>query len=307
VVSMFLTIIHILIVDEQPRNAISPGAISPSGNDLEENPFEAEFDGDDDYDSEDIDDGLDFTPPSDPSINNFAVLNSSLPLPDQQPEHYLAPYLNAKRSAGGRDKTQHRTKWHFGIRSQRPPMEVMLEIYRSLKTLGMEWKEKRNLGGLGGVRPGVSGAGIERRSELDGGGGVDLKAASSIYFVETRARVRDVVVSFSTRTLCADTKLRLQVLMNLQLYTVDSISYLVDFHHKKTYRASTEPGAGKFDMAVFDPTFSETSSESGKSVMKAERLKECGEESVKEDEVVSPFVFMDVACRLIQELAGGGQ
>ena len=29
--------------------------------------------------------------------------------------------------------------------------------------------------------------------------------------------------------------------------------------------------------------------------------------NIKEDEVVSPFVFMDVACRLILELAGGGE
>jgi carbon catabolite-derepressing protein kinase len=100
----------------------------------------------------------------------------------------------------------------------------------------------------------------------------------------------------------------LQVLMNLQLYMVDSINYLVDFHHKKTYKASTEPGAGKFDMAVVDSSVSETSSESGKSVTKeAERLKEWGKETVKEDDVVSPFVFMDVACRLILELAGGGE
>ena len=74
-------------------------------------------------------------------------------------------------------------------------MEVMLEIYRTLKTLGMEWKEKKNLGGLGGLKArGGKGMNVERVRELDGGGGVDLKAASSIYFVETRARVQDVVV-----------------------------------------------------------------------------------------------------------------
>lgn len=79
-------------------------------------------------------------------------------------------------------------------------MEVMLEIYRTLRALGMEWKEKKNLGGLGGVRP----PGIERRKDSHGGvdlnhpGGVDLKAASSVYFVETRARVQDVVVSSSS-------------------------------------------------------------------------------------------------------------
>lgn len=90
--------------------------------------------------------------------------------------------------------------------------------------------------------------------------------------------------------------------MNLQLYMVDSTNYLVDFHHKKSYRASTEPGAGKFDMAVYDPLFSaaETGSESGRSLKDKDG-------SVKEDEVVSPFVFMDVACKLILELAGGSE
>ena len=31
--------------------------------------------------------------------------------------------------------------------------------------------------------------------------------------------------------------------MNLQLYMVDSINYLVDFHHKKTYRVPMEPAS----------------------------------------------------------------
>lgn len=88
--------------------------------------------------------------------------------------------------------------------------------------------------------------------------------------------------------------------MNLQLYMVDSINYLVDFHHKKSYRASTEAGAGKFDMAVFDPLLSETSSDSGRSINKDFVYG-------REEDVVSPFVFMDVACRLILELAGGGE
>ncbi|KAH7886390.1 kinase-like domain-containing protein [Phlebopus sp. FC_14] len=267
-----------------PRNTISPGALSPSG-DREDNPFEAEFNGD--YDDDDIDDGLDFsTPTIDAEINNFAVLNSSLPLPDQLPEqHHLASYYNAKRAWPVKEKKQHRTKWHFGIRSRSPPMEVMLEIYRTLKTLGMEWKEKRNLGGLGGIRPRhrSNGAKIERARDLDGNESVDLRAAASVYFVETRARVQDQVV-----------------LMNLQLYMVDSINYLVDFHHKKTYKASSEPGAGKFDVANPEIVLPDSSSD-GRSI------KDKDPHALKEDEVVSPFVFMDVACRLILELAGGAE
>jgi len=279
-----------------PRNAISPTVLSPVGAD-DENPFEAEFNAEyDDDEDEYSSDELDFiSPPAvstmdgDSYLPQFAVLNSSLP--EQGPEqHHLTSYVSAKR-IGAKDKKQHKTKWHFGIRSRSPPMEVMLEIYRTLRTLGMEWKEKKNLGGLGGLkarqqRQHQGGKPIERNRDLDGGGGVDLKAASSIYFVETRARVQDVVV-----------------LMNLQLYMVDSINYLVDFHHKKSYRASTDPDAGKFDMAVFDPIFSaEINSESGRSVKEKD-----GSGTMKEDEVVSPFVFMDVACRLILELAGGGE
>ncbi|KAG6840085.1 hypothetical protein C0991_009062 [Blastosporella zonata] len=267
-----------------PRNALSPSVLSPTA-DLEENPFEAEFNGEYGDEDEILDDGLDFTPPSEDNteISNFAVLNSSLP--EHLEQHHLTSYVSAKRTgAGVREKKQHKTKWHFGIRSRSPPMEVMLEIYRTLKALGMEWKEKKSLGGLGGIRPRRGGAGIERVRTLDGDGTVDLRTASGIYFVETRARVQDVVI-----------------LMNLQLYMVDSINYLVDFHHKKSYRASTEPGAGKFDMAVFDPNFSDASSESGRSIKEKEGI------VIKEDEVVSPFVFMDVACRLILELAGGGE
>ncbi|KDR86014.1 hypothetical protein GALMADRAFT_205245 [Galerina marginata CBS 339.88] len=346
-----------------PRNALSPAVLSPVGAvDLEENPFEVEFNAE--YESDEPEsDELDFispplapldltstsTSPSSPSGSSqttnksngppqFAVLHSSLP--EQLPEqHHLTSYVSAKRS-GGRDREHHRerdkerekkhkTKWHFGIRSRSPPMEVMLEIYRTLRTLGMEWKEKKNLGGLGGVKARearlamareAGGAGknahVERNRELDGVGGVDLKAASSIYFVETRARVQDVVV-----------------LMNLQLYMVDSINYLVDFHHKKSYRASTELGAGKFDMAVFDPIFTAQEREtemgivpgggggSGSESGSVRSVKGDGMRvaagtgagldgmglGVGEEDVVSPFVFMDVACRLILELAGGSE
>lgn len=179
---------------------MSPSVLSPTG-DLEDNPFEAEFNGDYDYDDDDMDDGLDFSTPSiDAEINNFAVLNSSLPLADQLSEHHLTSYANAKRAwPAAKEKKQHRTKWHFGIRSRSPPMEVVLEIYRTLKMLGMEWKEKRNLGGLGGIRPqrqrsNTNGAKIERVKDLDGSDTVDLRAAASVYFIETRARVQDVVV-----------------------------------------------------------------------------------------------------------------
>jgi carbon catabolite-derepressing protein kinase len=51
-----------------------------------------------------------------------------------------------------------------------------------------------------------------------------------------------------------------------------------------------------------DPdTYLPDSSSDGRSIKDKDHL------ALKEDEVVSPFVFMDVACRLILELAGGGE
>jgi carbon catabolite-derepressing protein kinase len=270
------------LVALDPATSVSPGILSPVGAvDLEENPFELEFNAEyDDFEEEEEDDLAFLDAAATGRKPQYAILNSSLP-PQLPGQHHLTNYAWAKR-AGVKDKDR-KMKWHFGIRSRSPPMEVMLEIYRTLAVLGMEWKEKKNLGGLGGIK-GKQGGKIERNAAADGDEPVDLKAASNIYFVETRARVRDVVI-----------------LMNLQLYTVDSINYLVDFHHRKTYRASTEPGAGRFDMAVFDPVFSaETTSESG------QNLKEKDGANIKEDEVVSHFVFMDVASRLILELAGAG-
>ncbi|KAI8388797.1 kinase-like domain-containing protein [Radiomyces spectabilis] len=43
-------------------------------------------------------------------------------------------------SATQKRPSKSRTKWHFGIRSKCPAWEVMLEIYRSLQNVGMEWR-----------------------------------------------------------------------------------------------------------------------------------------------------------------------
>ncbi|KAJ1915807.1 Protein kinase [Mycoemilia scoparia] len=37
-------------------------------------------------------------------------------------------------------KPRTRTRWHFGIRSRSPPQDVMAEVFRALKQIGMEWK-----------------------------------------------------------------------------------------------------------------------------------------------------------------------
>lgn len=48
----------------------------------------------------------------------------------------IAPAPNAK------PLKRPKARWHFGIRSRSPPMEVMLEIYKTLKSLGFEWRAR---------------------------------------------------------------------------------------------------------------------------------------------------------------------
>ncbi|RKP06473.1 KA1 domain/Ssp2 C-terminal domain-containing protein [Thamnocephalis sphaerospora] len=40
----------------------------------------------------------------------------------------------------GRRRGGVRPRWHFGIRSQGRPLEVMDEVYRALANIGMDWK-----------------------------------------------------------------------------------------------------------------------------------------------------------------------
>lgn len=84
--------------------------------------------------------------------------------------------------------------------------------------------------------------------------------------------------------------------MNIQLYYVDGDNYLVDFHHKKSYKAATDSGSGKFDMAK-PITPSDSASETGSVLPQDPQL--------PQESITSPFVFMDIACKLILDLAGG--
>ncbi|GAA5955297.1 hypothetical protein JCM3765_003274 [Sporobolomyces pararoseus] len=116
-----------------------------------------------------------------------------------------------------------RQRWHFGIRSRSEPMEVMLEIYRTLKTLKMEWKAKAR-DGVDGVQGEDGEEGVKER-ERERGEESDkqrrrreeeerIKKAQELYFVETRCRMDDVMVR-----------------MDLQLYRIDDQNYLVDFRN----------------------------------------------------------------------------
>lgn len=134
-----------------------------------------------------------------PEVNNFAVIDSSLP------EHN-SPHDIAKELEGSSGKSLRHNKWQCGIRCRGYPMETVLMIYKALRALDMEWLEKTTFGGLGCIstnvmttdKDGVSK--IERVQRLDGPGDVDSES-TGIFFIETRARTHDVVVRISHFTL----------------------------------------------------------------------------------------------------------
>jgi hypothetical protein len=41
---------------------------------------------------------------------------------------------------GQAKKPKNRSKWHYGIRSKSPPLDIMLELYRALQNTGMQFK-----------------------------------------------------------------------------------------------------------------------------------------------------------------------
>lgn len=118
------------------------------------------------------------------------------------------------------EKPMAKPKWHFGIRSRSPPMEVMLEIYKTLSVLGMEWRTKEGIDLPEIGPPAPEGypeditAALEQWASYHGGevpemsrkapGKKELaaqeKAAQGLYLVETRARYGDFMVSLHPPT-----------------------------------------------------------------------------------------------------------
>ena len=121
------------------------------------------------------------------------------------------------------EKVLPKPKWHFGIRSRSPPMEVMLEIYKSLGQLGMEWKRKEviewpeiGVCPQGGYGPDVDkvfdqykenhGAEYQmgrRRRPDKKTEGAEEKLAQALFVVETRHRYGNVMVCLVWH-VCAD-------------------------------------------------------------------------------------------------------
>ncbi|CAE6512496.1 unnamed protein product [Rhizoctonia solani] len=225
--------------------------------------------------------------------HSIAVLNSSLPAGQTNPDtHHLTSYAEAHANAQSQEQVRaartanpttdirKKTKWRkwlhclavakptngghardegvdFGIRSRSPPMEVMLELYNTLKALGWEWREKPNLGKKKALAPGEE---------------ADPRDDSDIFFLETRCCINDVVI----RT-------------DLQLYQVDAINYLVDFRNVGYYHAAADPPNGSLFAGA------DSSHANGGKI---------GGEGRKLDDITSPFLFLESACRLIQQLAG---
>jgi len=116
---------------------------------------------------------------------------SSIQQPDTGEEGGSGHGDRRRRKHRGDGLTKPKTPlWHFGIRSVAPPMEVMLEMYKYLQALGIEWREKRG--------PWIADA--ECCNNEDGFfEGPDLRGATKddldIYTIELRWRKRDIVVS----------------------------------------------------------------------------------------------------------------
>lgn len=171
-----------------------------------------------------------------------------------------------------------RQRWHFGIRSRSEPMEVMLEIYRTLKALKMEWKPKRYPSDDGNGGDEEEPKKRRRREEEE-----RVKKAQELYFVETRCRMDDVMVR-----------------MDLQLYRIDDQNFLVDFRNLGYRAIKPEPtppsgaGTGALDSAT--PNTADELRARKPDHVQGKKLK-------KGNEVSSPYLFLECAVRLIVELA----
>jgi len=185
-------------------------------------------------------------------------------------------------------------------------MEVMLEIYKSLSGLGMEWKRKKGMQwpDIGPLPTEGYSEEVDALLDQHRANGQQIpemgkpkppkadvvtkeKAAQDLFIVETRHRYGDVMVGHPLVSgVCL---LMNRVRMDLQLYRVDAENYLVDFKNIGYYHASPEelhiPEASTAGLSS-----SHTGSASAKKI-----------ESI--GGVSGPFHFLEMACTLIAELA----
>ncbi|CDU22927.1 related to SNF1-carbon catabolite derepressing ser/thr protein kinase [Sporisorium scitamineum] len=212
-----------------------------------------------------------------------------------------------------------RSRWHFGIRSRSPPMEIMLELYRTLQSLGMEWRAKPaakpakgSKAADGDASGGQGGQGDGKDKSENGGSGSAGSKGEELFFLETRWKVGHVLVR-----------------MDLQLYHVDATNYLVDFRNvgysKMEPSSSSSSNSVDGDATDKDVEVSKLEAAFDKAMSETQQAMQQGEQHggqhrfdgtriqpslapavpAGRKEVNSPFLFLECATRLIVELAGG--
>ncbi|KAJ9101974.1 hypothetical protein QFC20_005123 [Naganishia adeliensis] len=271
---------------------------------------------------EDQEEGDDMDEIEDIPNSNFEILETSLPgrldengdpaydvpgfhsqsLQSREDAHRAAQAVIQHQSSRGGKSKPSKVRWHFGIRSRSPPMEVMHEIYKTLQQLGIQWKRKPEFVDEHG-RPVAQTSMRDKRAKDK-----QNEINQGLYFVETRCKIDDVVVR-----------------MDLQLYRVDQDNYLVDFRNVGYYctdpneagfsrirrgsHATTDNGSVSFDHTSAGPN---SYSGTGDLSMASEKeVAEQGDHHAHQHqrrirEVCSPFVFLECACRLIVALASPG-
>jgi len=86
--------------------------------------------------------------PNNTTNTNTTSLPTTIPSSTSTPPSNSIPNTpNTSIAGAGRNpiatpirKHKTRSKWHFGIRSKSLPLDIMLEIYKALKKIGMKWK-----------------------------------------------------------------------------------------------------------------------------------------------------------------------
>ena len=184
-----------------------------------------------------------------------------------------------------------RSKWHFGIRSRSPPVEIMLELYRTLQVLGMEWR----------VRPELEQHLMNANRTEEEKGFDDANKGQELFFLETRWKIGDVLVR-----------------MDLQLYRVDANNYLVDFRNVgyALLEEATEAGKEGLDEKIDDVLDQAANEASAQISGAAEESMDSGRKvpgmlhsnnrpslapavPTGRKEVCSPFLFLECATRLM--------
>ena len=189
---------------------------------------------------------------------------------------------SAKSAASSTSSTRRtRSPWHFGIRSRSNPMEIMLVLYRTMESLGMEWCPKTP---LPSVSRGLHNMSVEERNQV-------LDALNEdIFYAQTQC-------------ILYGRKVR----MDLQLYRVDDQSYLVDFRNVGYLMSQPEaPASAAAASAAFDSSVETTMAPAASlaSVPPATPSLPPSSVTLRRD-TQSPFLFFDAVFRLIVELAGG--